>query len=62
MGILLGAFIVAGLVLSFALNGADGCAPEQRTTNLWFTWQGVLFAAVLCLLGLLGANWFYVRR
>ncbi len=60
--ILLGAFIVAGLVLSFALSGADGCAPEQRTTNLWFTWQGVLLAAVMCVLGLFGANWFYVRR
>ena len=60
--VFVGAFLVAGLVLSFALNGADGCAPEQRTANLWFTWQGLLLAAVLCLLGLLAANWSYKRR
>ena len=55
-------FLVSGLVLSFALNGADGCAPDQRTTNLSFTWLGILLAAVLCLLGLFGANWLYARR
>ncbi len=58
----LAVFLVSGLVLSVALNGADGCAPEQRTTNLWFTWQGILLAGVLCVLGLFGANWLYVRR
>ena len=58
----LAVFLVAGLVLSFALNGADGCAPDQRTTNLSFSWLGILLAAVLCLLGLFGANWLYARR
>ena len=60
--IFLAVFFVSGMVLSFAMNGADGCAPEQRTTNLWFTWQGILLAAVLCVLGLFGANWLYARR
>ena len=60
--VFLGAFLVSGLVFSFFLSGADGCAPEQRTTNLWFTWQGLLVAAVLCLLGLIAANWSYTRR
>ena len=60
--IVLGAFIVAGFVLSLAVNGADGCAPEQRTTNLWFTWLGILLSAFLCLLGPVGANWWYTRR
>ena len=60
--ILLGGFIVAGLVLSLAVNGADGCAPEQRTTNLRFTWLGILLSAVLCLLARFGASWWYTRR
>ena len=60
--IFLTVFLVAGIVLSFALDGADGCAPEQRTTNLWFTWRGIVLAALLCVLGLLGANWWYARR
>ena len=55
-------FLISGLVLSLALSGADGCAPEQRTTNLWFTWPGILLAGVLCLLGLFGANRLYARR
>ena len=55
------AFLVSGLVLSFALNGAD-CEPGQIRTNLFFTWLGILFAALLCLLGLLVANWSYKRR
>ena len=62
VGIFLALFFVAGLVLSFALNGADGCAPEQRTMNLWFAWLGILLSAVLCLLGPFGANWLYTRR
>lgn len=62
VGIFLALFFIAGLVLSFALNGADGCAPEQRTMNLSFAWLGILLAAVLCLLGPLGANWWYRRR
>ena len=57
----LGAFLLAGLAFSLFLTGAEGCAPEQRTANLWFTWQGVLVATVLCLLGLLGANRWYKR-
>lgn len=60
--IFLAAFLVFGLVLSYALNGADGCAPEQRTANLWFTWLGILLAVLLCLLGPFGANWAYTRR
>lgn len=60
--VFLGAFLASGLVLSFFLSGADGCAPDQRTTNIWFTWQGLLVAAGLCLLGLLAANWSYTRR
>ena len=60
--VFLGAFLASGLVLSFFLSDADGCAPEQRTTNIWFAWQGLLVAAGLCLLGLLSANWSYRRR
>ena len=62
MWLFLAAFFVAGVVLSLALNGADGCAPDQRTTNLWFTWLGILLAAFLCLLGRFGANRLYARR
>ena len=54
-------FLVSGLVLSFALNGAD-CEPGQIRTNLFFTWLGILVAALLCLSGLLVANWSYKRR
>ena len=60
--VFLGAFLASGLVFSVFLSGADGCAPEQRATNLWFTWLGLLVAAGLCLLGLLAANWSYTRR
>ncbi len=60
--IFLAVFLVSGLVLSFALRGAEGCAPEQRTTNMWFTWLGIVLAAVLCLLGLFGANRWYAGR
>lgn len=60
--VFLGAFLVSGLLLSVFLSGADGCAPEQRSTNLWFTWYGLLVAAGLCLLGLLAANWLYRRH
>ena len=60
--VFLAAFLASGLVLSFALNGADGCAPEQRATNLGSTWLGILLAAILCLLGLFGANRLYARR
>lgn len=60
--VFLGAFLASGLVLSFLLSGADGCAPDQRTTNIWFTWQGLLVAAGLCVAGLLAANWSYTRR
>ena len=62
VGIFLALFLVTGLVLSFALNGADGCAPEQRSINLGFAWLGILIATVLCLVGPLGANWWYTRR
>ena len=58
----LGAFLVSGLVFSFFLSGADGCDPGQRTTNIQFTWYGLLVAAGLCVLGLLAANWSYTRR
>ena len=57
----LGAFLLAGLVFSLVLSVAEGCAPAQRTANLWSTWQGILLATVLCLLGLLGANRWYTR-
>ena len=60
--VFLGAFLASGLVLSVFLTGADGCAPEQRTANLWFTWQGLVIAAALCGLGLFGANRSYGRR
>lgn len=56
------AFLVSGLVLSFALNAAENCEPGQIETNLFFTWLGILLAALLCLLGLLVANWSYTRR
>ncbi len=62
VGIFLVLFFVAGLVLSFAMNGAEGCAPEQRSLNLWFAWLGILLAAVLCVLGPLVASWWYTRR
>lgn len=62
VGIFLALFVIGGLVFSFALNGADECAPAQRDVNLWFTWSGILLAAVLCLLAPLGANWWYTRR
>ena len=62
VGTFLALFFVAGLVFSFALNDAEGCHPEQRTTNLWFAWVGIVLAAVLCLLGPFGANWLYTRR
>ncbi len=55
-------FAGAGLALSFALYGAEDCAPEQRALNLRFTWLGVLLASCLCLLGLLAANWWYTRH
>lgn len=61
VGIFLVLFFIGGLVFSFALNGADECAPAQRDVNLWFTWSGILLAAVLCLLAPLGANWWYTR-
>ena len=54
-------FLVSGLVLSFALAAADGCAPEQRTRNLSFLWPGILVGTTLCVLGLLGANRWYSR-
>ena len=62
VGVFLALFFVAGLALSFALNGAEGCAPEQRSMNLGFAWLGILIATVLCLVGPLGANWWYTRR
>lgn len=54
-------FLVSGLVLSFALNGAD-CEPGQIRKNLFSTWLGFLVAALLCLSGLLAAHWSYTRR
>lgn len=60
--VFLGVFLASGLVLSVFLSGADGCAPEQRNTNLWFTGYGLVIAAALCGLGLSGANWSYGRR
>ncbi len=60
--VFLGVFLASGLVLSVFLSGADGCAPEQRTANLWFTWLGLAIAAALCGLGLFGASWSYNRR
>ena len=62
VGIFLALFFIGGLVFSFALDGADGCAPEQRDSNLWFTWSGILLAALLCLLAPLGANRWYMGR
>ena len=62
VGIFLALFFIGGLVFSFALDGADGCAPEQRDRNLWFTWSGILLAALLCLLAPLGANRWYMGR
>ena len=62
VGIFLALFVIGGLVFSSVLNGADECAPAQRNANLWFTWLGILFAVVLCLLAPLGANWWYTRR
>ena len=62
VGVFLALFVVAGLLLSFALNGADGCAPEQRSMNLRYAWAGIVIATVLCLVGPLGANWLYGRR
>lgn len=55
-------FLVAGLVLSFLLDGADGCAPEQRGMNTRFLWIGILGGAALCLAGWVGANKTYARR
>ena len=56
------AILVSGLVLSFLLDGADGCAPEQRRMNTRFLWGGILGGAVLCLVGWVGANEAYARR
>lgn len=55
--VFLAVFLVSGLVLWFLLDGADGCAPEQRGENTWFLFGGILVGAALCLLGLVGANW-----
>ena len=60
--VLLAFFLVAGLVLSFLLDGADGCAPEQRGMNTRFLWIGILVGAGLCLAGWVGANKTYARR
>ena len=60
--VLLAIFLVSGLVLSFLLDGADGCAPEQRGMNTRFLWGGILVGAVLCLAGWVGANKAYARR
>ena len=60
--VLLAVFLVSGLVLSFLLDGADGCAPEQRAVNMRFLWGGLLVGAVLCLMVRIGANKWYARR
>lgn len=55
-------FLVSGLVLSVVLHTAAGCAPEQRFTNVMYTWMGVGLAALLCLAGLLAVNWWWRWR
>ena len=60
--VFLAIFLVSGLVLSFRLNGADGCAPEQRGMNTRFLWEGILVGAGLCLAGWVVANKWYARR
>ena len=54
--------VSAGLVFSFLLDGADGCAPEQRGMNTWFLWGGILVGAGLCLAGWVVANKAYAGR
>ena len=54
--------VSAGLVFSFLLDGADGCAPEQRAVNMRFLWGCLLGGAVLCLVVRIGANKWYARR
>ena len=61
VGIVIGVFVVSGVVFSLVLSSAENCAPAQRTANLWFTWLGILLATAFCLLGLLGANRSYER-
>ena len=58
----LGVFVVSGLLLSLALSGAEGCAPEQRNMNILYTWGGILLVTLLCLFGLLVVNRLYARR
>ena len=54
--------VSAGLVFSFLLDGADGCAPEQRAVNMRFLWLGILGGAVLCLVVWFRANKSYAKR
>ena len=60
--VLLAVLLVSGLVLSFLLDGAEGCAPEQRGMNTWFLWGGILGGAGLCLAGWVVANKAYMGR
>lgn len=60
--VFLAIFLVSGLVLSFRLDGAEGCAPEQRGMNTWFLWGGILGGAGLCLAGWVVANKAYMGR
>lgn len=60
--VFLAIFLVSGLVFSFLLDGADGCAPEQRGMNTWFLWWGILGGAGLCLAGWVVANKAYAGR